>query len=314
MTRPVPGSFQNHHVPLPFRPFSPSPLNYISNPPPKMVPFQVELELGRPVYHRAPLLPSPFHHGELTDGTGTRRRGPKLLVQHSVPLHRFQGTDREPWDARHRRVTDPPPFLARRPQRRKQRFCLLPQRDPIQGLPAQPTSFHLDAFESQVNVSVGFGGLIGIVLQGSGPHFCPGGNVNYEVRAGEDAFSLAPLTGFVAELRLREAGFVVCALHGLVQGGGLAMSQVVDLRFADAETTYTLGNLSRGAVPCILLSSALPKVFATLANAMAFYLEDAIFDMAAALSLDLIHGVLPSVASTKEAAFHAAFEMLPSAA
>ena len=30
--------------------------------------------------------------------------GLKLLVQHTAPLHRFQGTDRNPWDASHVRI------------------------------------------------------------------------------------------------------------------------------------------------------------------------------------------------------------------
>ena len=95
-----------------------------------------------------------------------------------------------------------------------------------------------------------------LAVQASGPHFCPGGNVQATLREGESDFTLAPFTGFVAELRLREAagaGLLVAALHGLVQGGGVAMSQVADVRFADVETTYVLGNLSKGAVPCILL-------------------------------------------------------------
>ena len=163
-----------------------------------------------------------------------------------------------------------------------------------------------------------FGGLVGLVLQASGPHFCPGGNVNARIREGETAFTLAPFTGFVAELRLRQGisgdvWWVVCCLHGLVQGGGLAMSQVTDFRVCDSEASIVLGNLSRGAVPCILLSGNLPLI-APLAEIMAFYLEDTILDSHAALSLDLVQEIHPSISSTKEAAFRSARELLPMAA
>ena len=162
--------------------------------------------------------------------------------------------------------------------------------------------------------------FLGLVLQGSGPHFCPGGNVNAQIREGESAFTLAPFTGFIAELRLLQSmgpgnvSWVVCSLHGLVQGGGLAMSQICDFRVADSETSYVLGNLSRGAVPCILLSGRLPLSFPTLSEAMAFYLGDMILDMNGALSLNLIQEVLPSVSSAKEEAFRLASEMMPAAA
>ncbi|CAE7837281.1 ppsC [Symbiodinium sp. CCMP2592] len=132
-----------------------------------------------------------------------------------------------------------------------------------------------------------------------------GGNVQATLREGESAFTLAPFTGFVAELRLREAaenGLLVAALHGLVQGGGVAMSQVADVRFADVETTYVLGNLSKGAVPCILLSKNVALLASSLADAMAFYLEDSVFDARSALALGLIQALFSSPSSTRAAA------------
>ena len=146
--------------------------------------------------------------------------------------------------------------------------------------------------------------------------------MNANIRDGESAFTLAPFTGFVAEIRLRQSmggasgdvWWVVCSLHGLVQGGGLAMSQVVDFRVCDADSTISLGNLSRGAVPCILLSGTLPLIFGSLAEAMAFYLEDSILESSAALACDLVQEIQPTVALTKEAAFRRAMDLLPMAA
>ncbi|CAJ1390337.1 unnamed protein product [Effrenium voratum] len=145
-----------------------------------------------------------------------------------------------------------------------------------------------------VSVFWQYEGLECVVLQGSGPHFCPGGNVQAQIREGETAFGLAPFTGFVAQLRLRELGeeslgLLTVALQGLVQGGGLAMALVADWRLADQETSFSLGNLSRGAVPCILMSA----VLAATPEAMALYLEDAVLDVWGALQLGLVQAAGP---------------------
>ncbi|CAE7807021.1 DGA1 [Symbiodinium sp. CCMP2456] len=80
------------------------------------------------------------------------------------------------------------------------------------------------------------------------------------------------------------------------------MSQVADVRFADVETTYVLGNLSKGAVPCILLSRNLALLASSLADAMAFYLEDSVLDACTALARGLIQALFSSPSSTRAAA------------
>ena len=98
---------------------------------------------------------------------------------------------------------------------------------------------------------------------------------------------------FLAILRLKEfGGPVAVALQGLVLGGGLAMAMLADLRVLDANASVCFGNLSRGMVPCMLLSLH----FALgLAEALDFYLTD---DIASAATWQqctgdtLVEGVL----------------------
>ena len=262
----------------------------------------------------------------------------KIWIQHTIPLHRKVEEHRSIFqrETRQTEMKSTPETSKRsktsKAQRPKGLFRLLPRwaerlkSDP-QGQLAregldETLMKHDESFGKVTllrDLDSNFGiGLVGLVLQASGPHFCPGGNVNARIREGETAFTLAPFTGFVAELRLRQGisgdvWWVICCLHGLVQGGGLAMSQVTDFRVCDSEASIVLGNLSRGAVPCILLSGNLPLI-APLAEIIAFYLEDTVFDSHAALSLDLVQEIYPNISSTKEAAFRSARELLPMAA
>ncbi|CAE8597528.1 unnamed protein product [Polarella glacialis] len=117
--------------------------------------------------------------------------------------------------------------------------------------------------------------MAGICIQGAGPHFCPGGNPQAQRRRGESRFSEAPYAIFVAALRLREAGGpLACALQGLVLGGGLAIAMLADFRVVECGATLSLGNLSRGMVPCMLLTHTLPTNLGNLSKALELYLSD----------------------------------------
>ncbi|CAJ1339539.1 unnamed protein product [Effrenium voratum] len=121
-------------------------------------------------------------------------------------------------------------------------------------------------------------------LQGSGPHFCPGGNPH---NPGAALFQATPYAMFLAVLRLKGLG-LVAALHGFVLGGGLAMAMLAELRAIDRSASVCLGNLSRGMVPCMLLSLLLPGI--GLLQAMDLYLTDDVLPAAAwqELSLDFV--------------------------
>lgn len=150
----------------------------------------------------------------------------------------------------------------------------------IQQIP--PTISDASGYKSAVSTAVstfhafdvpeGLEFLAAICLQGSGPHFCPGGNPNARRRSGESLLQVEPFSMFLAILRLKEfGGPVAVALQGLVLGGGLAMAMLADLRVLDANASVCFGNLSRGMVPCMLLSLH----FALgLAEALDLYLTD----------------------------------------
>lgn len=156
--------------------------------------------------------------------------------------------------------------------------------------------------ETAVNVSETDGLELAICLQGSGPHFCPGGNPNARRRSGESILQVEPFSMFLAILRLKEfGGPVAVALQGLVLGGGLAMAMLADLRVLDANASVCFGNLSRGMVPCMLLSLH----FALgLAEALDLYLTD---DIASAATWQQVTGdtLVDGVLEAKTEAFGA---------
>ena len=101
-----------------------------------------------------------------------------------------------------------------------------------------------------------------IVLRGAGAHLSPGGN-HYR---NEGA---APLAAAAAALRRTFAGFVamralgvplVCAAHGTVIGGGIAVCLNCDYIVAEGSTTFEHGNLVRGVCPLGGYSRTLPHV------------------------------------------------------
>lgn len=109
---------------------------------------------------------------------------------------------------------------------------------------------------------------------------------------------------FLAILRLQEFGGPISAtLQGFVLGGGLAMAMLADLRVLDSGASVSLGNLSRGMVPCILLSLILPRGIG-LAEAVDLYLTDNIVSAAVWLENSpcdiLVDGVAKAEAFVQE--------------
>ena len=147
---------------------------------------------------------------------------------------------------------------------------------------------HSTSFESETSVLSTEGAVVtAICLQGSGPHFCPGGNPNASRRSGENHFQVQPFSMFLAIVRLKEfGGPITVALQGLVLGGGLAMAMLADLRVLDVNASVCFGNLSRGMVPCMFLSLMLPSLGVT--EALDFYLTDDL--LSAAAWLEKTHG------------------------
>ena len=167
---------------------------------------------------------------------------------------------------------------------------------------------HSTSFESETSVLSTEGAVVtAICLQGSGPHFCPGGNPNASRRSGENHFQVQPFSMFLAIVRLKEfGGPITVALQGLVLGGGLAMAMLADLRVLDVNASVCFGNLSRGMVPCMFLSLMLPSLGVT--EALDFYLTDDL--LSAAAWLEKTHGVNDVLVDGSGAAKSEAFAAL----
>jgi len=115
---------------------------------------------------------------------------------------------------------------------------------------------------------------VAMIYQGVGPHFCPGGN-HHPLLLENSTFQYSHTTAnsmsfdSVQELHFPQ---VVCQ-HGACVGGGAACSLSSSHRMADTRMSLSFGNLSRGAVPIMMLSHNLPSVVGR-PSAVSIYLTD----------------------------------------
>ncbi|CAE8618827.1 unnamed protein product, partial [Polarella glacialis] len=153
------------------------------------------------------------------------------------------------------------------------------------------------------------------VLQGVGPHFCPGGNHHPVAPEGGTPWMMstrAASTMFAA--RLKEMSIpTFTAITGSAIGGGVAVSMNTTARVATQNASLAFGNISRGACPIMFLSKNLPSTVG-LATAMDVYLNDSTLSASAALKAGMIAQVCTSNLATKSAAFQLARKIASSGA
>jgi hypothetical protein len=87
------------------------------------------------------------------------------------------------------------------------------------------------------------GTIKSVVLQGAGDHFCPGGNLyrrqSTETKPSLVALARASFALFDGFCRLRTLPIpVICAAHGTVLGGGLAICLLTDYVICDLAATF----------------------------------------------------------------------------
>jgi len=111
-------------------------------------------------------------------------------------------------------------------------------------------------------------------LQGAGPHFCPGGNPNPVIPEGTGLWDINQYTGYFGFVRAREFHVpTAVSVHGATAGGGCAKSLNQGFRTCDAKNTICFGNVSRGAVPGMMLSKNIVSCMG-LPGAIDMYLMD----------------------------------------
>lgn len=133
---------------------------------------------------------------------------------------------------------------------------------------------------------------LAIQVQGAGPHFCPGGNPNFGSQLAQFAnlgpFDRCQYLGYAPFARIRDLAVpAVQGSHGAQVGGGNAYALNHTVRACAHTTTISFGNVSRGAVPGMILSQTLPTTIGQ-AKASALYLLDLTFSAGGANKADFM--------------------------
>eukprot|EP00930_Biecheleria_cincta_P069087 TRINITY_DN56872_c0_g1_i1.p1 TRINITY_DN56872_c0_g1~~TRINITY_DN56872_c0_g1_i1.p1 ORF type:complete len:601 (+),score=115.81 TRINITY_DN56872_c0_g1_i1:55-1857(+) len=148
------------------------------------------------------------------------------------------------------------------------------------------------------------------ILQGQGPHFCPGGNHHPVAPPGATQWSMCTRSAnssFLAQVK--SLGIpTITAITGNAIGGGVAQSLNCTERVGTQNGSAAFGNISRGACPIGWLSMHLPKTVG-LAAAMDVYLNDLTLSAAGVFKAGLTSRVCPDNKSTKATAFEMAVRM-----
>merc|ERR1712032_561011 len=111
---------------------------------------------------------------------------------------------------------------------------------------------------------------------------------------------MATYSTYTPFVRIREAGVpIVCAHHGTQVGGGVAFPVGHTARLGAAGNSLSYGNLSRGAVPGMVLSRNICYLLG-LHGAMSLYLCDATYSIYGAVQYGMANGVSFTPKSVKE--------------
>ena len=146
------------------------------------------------------------------------------------------------------------------------------------------------------------GSIRSVALQGTGEHFCPGGNMYREgaLATSLEAVARSSIDLFDGFCCLRTLPMpAVCAAHGTVLGGGLAICLLTDYVASNHAATFQLGERSRSIHPAGLLTRTL-AVGVGMDVAMELYLTDAKLTSTHANERELIQAVSSSVSGARQ--------------
>jgi enoyl-CoA hydratase/carnithine racemase len=148
-------------------------------------------------------------------------------------------------------------------------------------LDGEMTADHAMAFEAISNIMQRHNGRdmygpMSYVFQGTGPHFCPGGNPNTYPNGmpdGVNQWTLSTYSMAINAMNWNKLGIPgITCLHGSSVGGGAAQTLNTTFRAMEHRASVSFGNLSRGMVPIMLLAAHIPRI--SYAGAISYYLTD----------------------------------------
>mmetsp|Transcript_39153 Transcript_39153/g.101228 ORF Transcript_39153/g.101228 Transcript_39153/m.101228 type:complete len:623 (-) Transcript_39153:54-1922(-) len=140
---------------------------------------------------------------------------------------------------------------------------------------------------------------LGFVLQGAGPHFCPGGNHHPVSPNGATPFQMCTQTTSLHNARFREHCMPgITCITGSSVGGGVAIATLTTQRVCASNASMAFGNLSRGASPLMWLSKNLPNEVG-MAAAISIYLADTTASAYACVKSGLAMSVAGNIGQAK---------------
>lgn len=142
-------------------------------------------------------------------------------------------------------------------------------------------------------------GLRAVVLHGAGGNFCAGIDVSVfaDPDVQIDAAAMQPLPPSAANLFQRAAYAwrelpvpVICAVRGITYGGGLQVALGADLRFAAADSRFSIMETKWGLIPDMAISTTLRDIVAAdRIKELAWSAR--VFDASEALELGIVTAV-----------------------
>jgi methylglutaconyl-CoA hydratase len=142
-----------------------------------------------------------------------------------------------------------------------------------------------------------------IVISGSGPAFCAGGDLNWMKKAihydyAENLRDTRKLAHMFAALNECPKP-VIGAIHGAAIGGGVGLVSVCDIAIASAETQFSLSEVRLGLVPACIGPFVIAKIGAS--HARGLFMSAERFDAKKAQAIGLVHEVVADPAALEVA-------------
>ena len=167
----------------------------------------------------------------------------------------------------------------------------------ILNRPEVRNAFNATLIAEMTQVFSGFGTDVrAVVLQGEGPVFCAGADVQWMKQsigysAEENARDATALARMLQAID-RAVPPTIAQVHGAALGGGMGLIAACDIVVAAEETQFGFTEVKLGIVPAVISSFVLRKT--GTAPARRYFLTGEIFGPAEARAMSLVHETVPT--------------------